>query len=261
MSKPAATFERLDRIGVITLDRPEKLNAVNGEMATIIGEALDEIDRDPDCWAAVITGRGRAFCVGADLKAVAAGETVVPPGREQWGFAGIVRHTLSKPIIAAVNGMAYGGGMEIALACDLIVAAETATFGLPEVKRGLIAAAGGMVRLPCQLPLKVAVHLALTGEPMDATRAERWGLVNAVVPGDNVLDRGLELAALICRNAPLAVQASKRVLYRIVDGTVPDEDAAWAVNRDEARRLYRTLDAAEGPRAFAEKRLPVWQGR
>jgi crotonobetainyl-CoA hydratase len=245
---------------VITLNRPEARNAVNAEVARLIGDALQDADRDPQIRVVVVTGAGdQAFCAGADLKAVARGESIIPEGREAWGFAGYVCHHISKPTIAAVNGFALGGGTEIALASDLVVAADTSQFGLPEVRRGIIAAAGGAFRIAAQLPPKVAMELLLTGEPIDATTAQRLSLVNRVVPREKVLDEALALAARICANAPLAVQASKRVARGVVDGAVASEEAAWHINNAEIRALMTSEDAKEGPRAFAEKRAPLWR--
>jgi crotonobetainyl-CoA hydratase len=178
-----------------------------------------------------------------------------------WGFAGIVSHPIGKPLIAAVNGTALGGGTEIALACDLVVAADTATFGLPEVKRGLIAAAGGAFRLAQQLPRKVAMEMLLTGDPIDAQRALALGLVNSVVPRAGLMEAALSLAARIAVNAPLSVQASKRIALGIVGGNIEAEAAFWQLNRSESTAVMRSEDAREGPRAFAEKRKPVWAAR
>jgi crotonobetainyl-CoA hydratase len=210
----------------------------------------------------VLTGAGdRAFSAGADLKAVARGEPLTEPGQERWGFAGYVRHPISKPTIAAVNGLALGGGAEIVLASDLVIAAERARFGLPEVTRGLVAAAGGVIRLPAQLPRKIAMHMILTGEPISAQTAARWGLANTVVPDDAVLGAALDLAARISQNAPLAVQASKRIAAGICGGTMPGEEEQWQLSMTEVEAVKRSADAREGPRAFAEKRAPRWQGR
>jgi crotonobetainyl-CoA hydratase len=265
MSTPAVDpvlVEREGHVLVVTLNRPEARNAVNGPLTLGVGAALEEADGDSEVRAVVLTGAGDvSFCAGADLKALSRGESLNPPGTEQWGFAGVVDHPISKPVVAAVNGAAFGGGTELVLTADLAVAAETATFGLPEVRRGLIAAAGGLVRLPEQLPRKIAMELILTGEPIDATTALRWGLVNAVVPADAVRARALELAHTIARNAPLAVQASKRVARGILDGAIPAEDEAWAASNREIVVLMGSEDALEGPRAFAEKREPVWKGR
>lgn len=255
----------LDREGhvlVITLNRPDARNAVNQEMCLVVGDALDEADRNPDIRAVVLTGAGdEAFSAGADLKAIARGEPILPPGREAWGFLGWTAHPVSTPTIAAVNGTAVGGGTELALASDLIVAAEHATFGLPEVKRGLIAGGGGAFRILQQLPHRVGLELLLTGEPISAGRAKELELVNRVVPGDQLLDTALELAATIAANAPLAVRASKRIALGIRAGRAAGDDAAWALTSEEIAVNRTTEDAAEGPRAFAEKRTPQWRGR
>lgn len=252
---------RDEHVLLVTLNRPRARNAVDGPLTLALGTALEEADRDPEVRAVVLTGAGEVFCAGADLKAITRGESLNPPGTEAWGFAGVVNHPISKPVVAAVNGTAFGGGTELVLACDLAVAADTATFGLPEVRRGLIAAAGGLVRLPEQLPRKVAMRMVLTGQPIDAATALRWGLVNDVVPVDRVLETALALAHQIAANAPLAVQASKRVAGGIHDGTIPTEAAAWEANDREMIALMGTEDAIEGPTAFAEKREPRWKGR
>jgi crotonobetainyl-CoA hydratase len=253
-------LERHGHVAVLTLSRPEVLNAVNAQLGRQAGEALARIDRDPDIRAAIITGRGRAFCAGADLKAVAAGELRELPVPE-WGFCGITQHVVAKPLIAAVNGLAYGGGLEIALSCDLVVASTQATFGLPEVKRGIIAGAGGLVRLASQIPPKLAMEITLTGDPISALRAAELGLVNAVVEPDRLIDEALALAGRIAANAPLAVQASKRVVARIVGTARPEEALGWVLTSMESAALRTSEDAKEGPRAFAEKRDPVWTGR
>lgn len=259
---PAVLVERDGHVMVITLNRPEARNAVNRELARLLGDAVEEAEQDPDVRAVVLTGAGgKAFCAGADLKAVARGEDVSVPGREAWGFAGYVTHPISKPTIAAVTGFALGGGTEISLASDIVVAGSSSQFGLPEVKRGIIAAAGGIVRLPEQLPRKVAMQMIVTGDPIDAETAHRWGLVNQVVDDDAVVVTAVALAQRIAANAPLAVQASKRVAAGITDGTVPAEDDAWARNADAIAIVMASQDAREGPRAFAEKRAPRWQGR
>ena len=259
---PTVLVEHRGHVMVVTLNRPEARNAVNAALALGVGNALEEADRDPEIRVVVITGAGdKAFCAGADLKAVARGENIMPPEAEAWGFAGYVRHHIGKPTIAAVRGFALGGGTEIALASDLVVAAEDASFGLPEVKRGIIAGAGGAFRLAAQLPPKVAMELLLTGDPLDAATARDLGLVNRVVPAEKVLDEALALAERIAANAPLAVQASKRIARGITAGRVDAEQAAWDLSHQEARTLMTSQDAQEGPRAFAEKRTPVWQAR
>lgn len=262
-SDDVVLFERRgqdDRVGLVTLNRPDVLNAVDARVAARLGEILEEADADPQLRALVLTGSGRAFSAGADLARMvdtARPDRPPPPG---WGFAGIARHFVSTPIIAAVNGLAYGGGLEIVLACDLAVAAESATFALPEVTRGILAGGGGLVRLPAQIPPKIALRMAYTGEPITAAEAARWGLVNAAVPAEKVLDEAFDLAERVCANAPLAVQASKRVAHRVVDAEVTDEDLAWRVNNAESAALRRTNDAREGPLAFTEQRAPRWTG-
>jgi crotonobetainyl-CoA hydratase len=256
--------ERTGYVLLVTLNRPEVRNAINLDATLALGDALEEAERDRGIWAVVLTGAGdQAFCAGADLKAVARGEDLTPadPRRAAWGFAGYTSHPISKPTIAAVNGFALGGGTEIALASDLVVAAETASFGLPEVRRGIIAGAGGLFRLPDQIPRKVAMEMILTGEPVSARRALELGLVNRVVPRADVVDAALGLAARITANAPLAVQASKRVARGIRDGRVPAEAGSWELSRAESLAVRQTADAAEGPRAFAEKRTPSWEAR
>jgi len=255
--------EQRDHTLVVTLNRPEARNAVNLELSMGVGVALELAEADSDTWAVIITGAGdRAFCAGADLKAAAAGELAGTDERlNRWGFAGYVSHAISKPTIAAVNGFALGGGTELVLASDLAVAADTASFGLPEVTRGILAGAGGSFRLPRQIPPKIAMEAILTGEPLTAHRALEVGLVNRVVPADEVLDAAIALAEKICANAPLAVQASKRLARGIADEHVSAEDADWERTGIEGAALMRSEDAREGMRAFAEKRSPRWQGK
>lgn len=258
----AVLTERDGHVLVVTLNRPEARNAVNGELTLGLGTALAEAETDVEIRVVVLTGAGdQTFCAGADLKAISRGESLNPPGTEAWGFAGMVQHPISKPVIVAVNGSALGGGTELVLAADLAVVAEHATFGLPEVKRGLIAAAGGVIRLPEQLPRKLAMQVILTGDPIDAATALRWGLVNEVVPAGEVRDRAVALAQRIAANAPLSVQGSKRVALGLRDGTLPGEAAAWAASDAEMMRVFTSEDALEGPIAFAEKRAPIWKGR
>ncbi|WP_246541153.1 crotonase/enoyl-CoA hydratase family protein [Mycobacterium spongiae] len=247
---------------IITINRPEARNAVNGAVSIAVGDALEEAHQNPDVRAVVITGAGdKSFCAGADLKAIARRENLYHPDHGEWGFAGYVHHFIDKPTIAAVNGTALGGGTELALASDLVVADERATFGLPEVKRGLIAAAGGVFRIVNQLPRKVAMELLLTGEPLTASQACQWGLINQVVSDGSVVDAALALAARVTVNAPLSVQASKRIAYGVDDGIVTDEEVGWERTMREMRTLIRSEDAREGPLAFAEKRDPVWKAR
>lgn len=260
----AVLIERRGNVMIVTINRPGARNAVNRDVHIGVGEALVEADADPEVRCVIVTGAGdRSFCAGADLVALSRGESLAPDDEERraWGFAGIVRHPISKPVIACVNGMALGGGLEILLACDLAVAVDTAKFGLPEPKRGLYAAAGGVFRLPDQLPRKIAMEMILTGDPIPASRALELGLVNALAAPGEQLSAALALAERITVNAPLSVQASKRLALGIVDGGIPYEEPRWARNDFEAGMVFRSADAREGPRAFAEKRQPQWQAK
>ena len=262
LSERGALVDRRGNVMIITINRPEARNAVNAAVSIGVGDALEEARHDPDVRAVVITGAGdRSFCAGADLKAIARRENLYHPEHGEWGFAGYVHHFIDKPTIAAVNGTALGGGTELALASDLVVADERAQFGLPEVKRGLIAAAGGVFRIMDQLPRKVALELLLTGEPITASDAFKWGLINQVVKEGSVLDAALVLAARVTVNAPLSVQASKRIAYGVDDGVNSDDELGWERTIREMRSLIRSEDAREGPLAFAEKREPVWKAR
>ncbi|MFF0545910.1 crotonase/enoyl-CoA hydratase family protein [Nocardia thailandica] len=257
----AVLVEEREHVLILTINRPEAMNSINGEVSDRIGAELERAENDPEIRAVVLTGAGqKAFCAGADLKALARGESILAAGHENWNLAGYVRHPISKPLIAAVNGFALGGGTELVLASDLAVSADTATFGLPEVARGLFAAAGGAFRLPEQLPRKIAMELILTGEPLTAQRALELGLINRVVPAAEVLDAALALAGRIAANAPLAVQASKRVALGIVDGVQPD-DAAWELSNREIATVAGSEDVREGTLAFIEKRKPEWKAR
>lgn len=259
---PAVLVERRGTVMVITINRPEARNAINAAVSIGVGDALEEAQHDPEVRAVVLTGAGdKSFCAGADLKAIARRENLYHPDHADWGFAGYVQHFIDKPTIAAVNGTALGGGTELALASDLVVAHQVAKFGLPEVKRGLIAAAGGVFRIVDQLPRKVAMELLLTGEPMTASDAWEWGLVNQVVKEGSVLDAALAMAARITVNAPLSVQASKRIALGVDDGVITGDEVGWERTVNEMRTLIRSEDAKEGPLAFAEKREPVWKAR
>lgn len=259
---PAVLVERRGTVLVITINRPEARNAINAAVSVGVGDALEEAQHDPEVRAVVLTGAGdKSFCAGADLKAIARRENLYHPDHAEWGFAGYVQHFIDKPTIAAVNGTALGGGTELALASDLVVAHELAKFGLPEVKRGLIAAAGGVFRIVDQLPRKVAMELLLTGEPMTASDAWEWGLVNQVVKEGSVLDAALAMAARVTVNAPLSVQASKRIATGVDNGVITGDEVGWQRTVNEMRTLIRSEDAKEGPLAFAEKREPVWKAR
>ena len=258
----AALAERRGDVLVITINRPEARNAVNGVVSTAVGDALEQAQNDAAVRAVVITGAGdKSFCAGADLKAISRRENLYHPDHGEWGFAGYVHHFIDKPTIAAVNGTALGGGTELALASDLVVACDSATFGLPEVKVGLFAAAGGVFRIVHQLPRKIALEMVLTGEPISATEAAKWGLINQVVPDGTVLETALALAERVTVNAPLSVQASKRIAYGADDGVIPDEEPGWARTQREFGVVLKSEDAKEGPLAFAEKRPPVWKAR
>ncbi|MHA7662341.1 crotonase/enoyl-CoA hydratase family protein [Mycolicibacterium sp. HS_4_1] len=261
-AEPGALTERRGNVLLITINRPEARNAVNQAVSIGVGDALQAAQDDPEIRAVVITGSGdKSFCAGADLKALSRGENLFHPDHTDWGFAGYVSHFIDKPTIAAVNGTALGGGTELALASDLVVAEQSAKFGLPEVKRGLIAGAGGVFRIVEQLPRKVALELMFTGEPMTSADALRWGLINQVVPDGTVVDAALALAERITSNAPLAVQASKRVAYGADDGVVTDEKDGWKRTNREFVTLLQSEDAKEGPLAFAQKRQPVWKAK
>ena len=256
--------ERRGHVLIVTINRPEARNAVNAAVHVGIGTALEEAESDPEIRVVVITGAGdKSFCAGADLVALSRGESLAPddPAQQEWGFAGMVAHPISKPIIAAVNGFAFGGGCEIALMSDIIVAADHAQFGLPEVKVGLFAAAGGAFRLAQQMPRKLAMEYMLTGDPIPAARAAEFGLVNHVVPLAELMPTALALAGKIAANAPLSVQASKRVALGIVDGRIAADAPNWEHNSRERGVLMRSEDAREGPLAFAQKRKPEWKAR
>jgi crotonobetainyl-CoA hydratase len=258
---PAALTERRGNVLLITLNRPEARNAVNSAVSIAVGDALHEAQDDQEVRAVVITGAGESFCAGADLKAISRRENLFHPDHGEWGFAGYVHHYIDKPTIAAVNGTALGGGTELALASDLVVAEDRAKFGLPEVKRGLIAAAGGVFRIVDHLPRKVAMELLFTGEPMSSADALKWGLINQVVPDGTAVDAALALAERITVNAPLSVQASKRVAYGADDGIIAAEEPKWNRTTRAFTELLKSEDAKEGPLAFAEKRQPVWKAR
>ncbi len=254
--------EKRGHVLILPLTRPETHNAATVGMATVVGDALHAAESDRSVRAVVITGAGeRSFCAGADLAGVARGEPPLHPDHPEWSFLGIVRQPVKTPIIAAVNGFTLGGGFEVVLACDIAVASTGATFGMPEVKRGLLAAAGGPLRQPVAVPSKVAMYTMLTGEPMDALTAQRWGLINEVVPAAEVLPRAMAIAELIAANAPLAVRATKAVGRTIADGDFAGEVLGWRVIDAELPAVQSSADAIEGPRAFMEKRAPRWTGR
>jgi enoyl-CoA hydratase/carnithine racemase len=247
--------ERRGRVLLITLNRPDARNAVNLAVAEQLASALDSLDADDELSVGVLTGAGKGFSAGMDLKAFVAGER---PHIGDRGFAGITRRAAEKPLIAAIEGFAVAGGLEIALSCDLIVSARDARIGIAEVKRGLVAAAGALIRLPGRMPYHAAMELALTGDFIDGTRAYELGLVNRATEPGQALDTALELAEQIAQNAPLALKASKQIVSHAQDW---DQETAWR-NQDEiALPVMTSEDAREGATAFAEKRAPRWQGR
>jgi enoyl-CoA hydratase len=253
MSAVATAVE--GEILVITIDRPEARNAVNLAVAEGIAAALDHLDGDDGLRVGILTGAGGTFCAGMDLKAFVAGEHPYVGDR---GFAGITQRAARKPLIAAVEGWALAGGFEVALACDVIVAARDARFGIPEVKRGLVAGAGALLRLPRRIPYHLAMELALTGEPIGAERAAEIGVVSRLTEPGEALAGAQELAALIARNGPLAIDATKRIVAVAADW--PAEEA-WERQGEIAGPIFTSEDAREGATAFAEKRAPVWRGR
>lgn len=253
----AVDFEQRGPYAIVTINRPEARNAVNGAVAQGIEAAIDRIEEDDGTWLGIVTGVPPVFCAGADLKEINAGNAAALM-TERGGFGGIVQRERTKPLVAAVDGPALAGGTEIALACDLIVASNTATFGIPEVKRSLVAGAGGLFRLGRKLPLNVAMELALTGDPIDATRAEHFGLVNRLVEPGEALAGAVELADKICANAPVAVRLSRQV---VLDTTYAPDDVGWKRSGEAMVQAMQSEDFSEGLMAFIEKRPPAWKGR
>ncbi|MDT5053870.1 MAG: enoyl-CoA hydratase [Mycobacterium sp.] len=244
---------RHGRVLVITINRPESRNAVNLAVSQGLADAVDELDENADLSVAVITGAGGNFCAGMDLKAFAVGEVVAIPGRG----LGFTERPPRKPLISAVEGYALAGGTEVVLATDLVVASRTAKFGIPEVKRGLVAAGGGLLRLPRRIPYQKALELALTGDSFTAEQGEVWGFVNVVTEPGEALAGAIELAERITANGPLAVATTKEILVKSADWS---EDEMWMKQLDHIIPIFTSNDAKEGAIAFAEKRTPNWTG-
>jgi enoyl-CoA hydratase len=249
-------LERRGPCAVIRINRPEARNAVNGAVAQGIEGAIDELETDDEVWVGIITGEPPVFSAGADLKEINAGNAANLQ-TERGGFAGIVRRERTKPLIAAVDGPALAGGTEIVLACDLVVASTAATFGVPEVKRSLVAGAGALFRLGRKLPFNLAMELALTGDPITAELAHHHGFVNRLVERGQALEAAIALAEQICANAPLAVRASRKV---VVEATQAPDEVGWQMSMDAMAEAVRSDDFREGLTAFIEKRPPRWKG-
>ncbi|HEX4356911.1 MAG TPA: crotonase/enoyl-CoA hydratase family protein [Pseudonocardia sp.] len=248
--------ERRGHILVVTINRPAARNAVDRATARQVEAAMDTLDEDAELFLGVITGAGGTFSAGADLKAAARGES---GATEKRGGFGVFRRPPAKPLIAAVEGFAVGGGFELCLACDLVVAARTARFGLPEVRHNVVAVGGGLFRLPRRLPYHLAMELALTGRFVDAEFLHRWGVVNQLAEQGEALDGALQLAESVLVNGPTAVAASKEIMFRSTSWAT--EEQAWQAQLPIARPALESADRTEGLAAFAAKRTPIWQGR
>jgi enoyl-CoA hydratase len=250
-------FEQRGPLAVVKINRPEARNAVNGAVAQGIEEAIDKIEADDGIWVGILTGEPPVFCAGADLKEINSGNAAALQTK-RGGFGGITQRERTKPIIAAVDGPALAGGTEIVLSCDLVVASTTATFGIPEVKRSLVAAAGGLFRLPRKIPFNVAMELALTGDPISAELAHHHGLVNRLCEPGQALEVATALAEQVCANAPVAVRETRKILLEAT--TAPDE-VGWKMSMEGMAKAMSSEDFSEGLTAFIEKRPPQWKGR
>jgi len=250
-------FEQRGPFAVIKINRPEARNAVNGAVAKGIEEAIDRLEADDSIWVGILTGEPPVFCAGADLKEINSGNAG-SLATSRGGFAGFVQRERTKPVIAAVDGPALAGGTEIVLAADLVVASTNATFGIPEVKRSLVAGAGGLFRLGRKIPLNIAMELTLTGDPIDATRAHHFGLVNRLVDPGQALDEAIKLAEQVCANAPVAVRESRKI---VLEATNAPDDVGWRMSIEGMGAAMSSEDFSEGLTAFIEKRPPVWKGR
>ena len=250
-------FEKKGPIGIITIDRPEAKNAVNGEVANGIEAAIDELEGDDALWVGIIASSGDVFCAGADLKAINSGQAGALQTK-RGGFAGFVQRERTKPVIAAVDGPALAGGCEIVLASDLVVASDISRFGIPEVKRSLVAGAGGLFRLPRKIPFNIAMECALTGDPIGAERAADFGLVNVLCDDGEALAKAMELADRVCANAPVAVRETRKIVR---DATMAPDDVGWKMSAEGMMKAMQSEDFKEGLTAFIEKRPPTWTGR
>jgi enoyl-CoA hydratase len=253
----AVTFDVRGHYAVITINRPQARNAVNGAVANGIEAGIDRLEEDDDLWVGIVTGVPPVFCAGADLKEINSGNAAALQTK-RGGFGGIVQREREKPIIAAVDGPALAGGTEITLACDLVVASRSATFGVPEVKRSLVAAAGGLFRLGRKIPLNIAMECALTGDPITAERAHGFGLVNDLCDDGEALERAMALADRVCANAPIAVRESRKV---VLEATNAPDDVGWRMSMEGMAKAMQSADFSEGLTAFIEKRAPNWTGR
>jgi enoyl-CoA hydratase len=253
----AVDFDQRGPLAVVKINRPEARNAVNAAVAHGIEDAIDKIEADDSIWVGILTGEPPVFCAGADLKEINAGNAGSLQ-TERGGFGGIVRRDRTKPIIAAVDGPALAGGTEIVLACDLVVASTTATFGIPEVKRSLVAGAGGLFRLPRKIPFNVAMELALTGDPIGAELAHHHGLVNRLCEPGEALEVGIALAEQICANAPVAVRETRKI---VLEATNAPDEIGWKMSFEGMAKAMSSEDFSEGLTAFIEKRPPKWTGR
>ena len=247
----AVLTEKRDRVLLITLNRPDAMNSINGDLSHGLMEAIESLNTDSDLTAGVLTGAGRGFCAGMDLKAFARGEDIGP-------FMKFIKSGAEKPLIGAVEGFALAGGLELALTCDLLVAAEGVKLGIPEVGVGLYAAAGGLLRLPSRVGFSKAMEMAITADPITAEEAYNYGLVARLTEKGGAVEGALALAERVAQNAPLAVAASKKIIEATTQGLTEEE--LWALNTELKIPVFTSNDAREGPVAFAEKRPPNWTG-